>query len=213
MKKTPLLIFALALALAMTLCLAACGGGSNESSAPADDAAATDTAAPDTTATDTAASDATATDAAAPAATGEMATYDYDGKGLIFFDYPAGVFAEDTSAILGTLAAADGSVTIKFNADPAADAALSERYAYLEGFSGDEGYVMEDITVAGLPAKMVHHVDSDWGDLTKNVVIDLAGTSAGDRYSDMSIIVTGTSWEAIDSADVQAIIDSMHFTS
>ena len=196
--------------------LAACGGGgSNQQAASSDDqgsAAAAPAAAP--AAETSAAAEATSAAVQNPASIesntmGETATYDNDGKGIIFFDYPAATFKEDPSAILGTIEALDGSVTIKFNADQTFETdGKQKRLDYLDGYADCEGYSADDLTIAGLPAHRIFYVDPDWGDAKMEIMIDLEGT-AQDKYTDICAIVTGTDFDRIGADDVMAILNTL----
>ena len=211
MRKLAILIAATALAV---FGLAACGGGgSNQQAASSDDQGSAAAAAPAATET-SAAVEATSAEVQNPASIesntmGEAATYDYDGKGIIFFDYPTATFKEDPSAILGTIEALDGSVTIKFNADQTFETdGKQKRLDYLDGYADCEGYSADDLTIAGLPAHRIFYVDPDWGDAKMEIMIDLEGT-AQDKYTDICAIVTGKDFDRIGADDVMAILNTI----
>lgn len=211
MRKIPLLAATCAIALAMAFGLTACGG-SGGSGAPAGDSSAAATSEP--AAAPAASADTSAAPApAAPAAAGEMATYDYDGKGQIFFDYPSDTFSVDDSAILGTIRANDGSVKITFNAVNNYEVdGVQAQIDYINSYmtEGDVESRAEDLTIAGMQARRVWHVDSDWGDLYMRTVIDF-GDNATESYDGINIAVSGSDWDRVNADDVQAIINSIHF--
>ena len=217
MKKVNVFAVACALALATVFGLASCGNQSNAPAQPEGSSSAETSAAASETSSSAAveqtSADAEAAQEQAPAS--NMATFDFEGKGQVFFDYPSDTFAVDDGAILPTITAKDGSVKLTFNPSYTYEVdGVKAQNEYLDGYLRDDDpdSRAEDLVIAGMNAHRVWHVDADWGDLFMRTMIDF-GDAPTENYTGMNIAVTGTDWDRINADDVQAIIDSIHFAA
>ena len=137
------------------------------------------------------------------------AVMDYENKGVIFFNYDDSVFTFRNSVFDGLETPyEDGNVRITFHAEYADG--LEARHKWLDDYSDQPEYRSEETTIAGLPARVVHLIDSTmFNDPYMYVLIDLRGTQ--EKYEDIFITVKGNTFEDIDADRVYAIINSIHF--
>ena len=137
------------------------------------------------------------------------AVMDYENKGVIFFNYDDSVFTFRNSVFDGLETPyEDGNVRITFHAEY--EDGLEARHKWLDDYSDQPEYRSEETTIAGLPARVVHLIDSTmFNEPYMYVLIDLRGTQ--EKYEDIFITVKGNSFEDIDADRVYAIINSIHF--
>lgn len=140
----------------------------------------------------------------AAALTGDTDVYNYLDQ--VYVSYPTDTFYIDDTAILDTVAAKDGSVTIGIIVQISAedhDASME----YFDSYSTYDGYTTTDLTVAGYEARMITFID-DWGDYCANVHVNFGGSMSGNYGVNFSM-TSSVSMDDCTSDAVMAILNTL----
>lgn len=147
---------------------------------------------------------ATGSSAGAEALTGDVDVYNYYDK--LYITYPTDTFKIDEEAILDTIAAKDGSVTIGIIVQ-LNEGDHDSTMEYYDSYSSYDQYSTQDITVAGYEARMITYYDS-WYGYCVDVHVNF-GDRTGDMYGVNFSMCSEESMEVAMSDEVMAILNTL----